>query len=435
VEASNTPTIRRLTPSCRHQLPRIAPISGLTNGGSYIYYVKCQDGQGNTNATDYTISFTVAADTTSPTVNVTAPLNNATVSGNTVTISADATDDVSVAGVQFKLDTNTNVGAGITSAPYSTTWNSTTIADGTHTIVGVARDGSGNFATSSVITIDVDNTAPVRSNAAPSGTLPAGTSPTTLSLTTDEAATCKYDTTAGVPYASMANSFTTTGGTTHSVSVSTSNESSYTYYTRCEDGQANTNSDDYTISFSVVAPAASNGVSSGGGSSGGGGGPAGIFALAPPTIATLAPTSNTGTLSENQIQSILLLLASFNADQATINNINSVLHGQTAGTSPSLVPVVFTRNLELNDTGADIAALQQFLNTHGFPVAPSGPGSPGDETDYFGLNTYRALIKLQKSRGLPQTGYLGPLTRAALGSTPPTSPPTDATTSAATSTP
>src|SRR2546430_12779657 len=25
VEASNTPTIRRLTPSCRHQLPRIAP--------------------------------------------------------------------------------------------------------------------------------------------------------------------------------------------------------------------------------------------------------------------------------------------------------------------------------------------------------------------------------------------------------------------------
>src|SRR5277367_2254730 len=27
VEASNTPTIRRLTPSCRHQLPRIAPQS------------------------------------------------------------------------------------------------------------------------------------------------------------------------------------------------------------------------------------------------------------------------------------------------------------------------------------------------------------------------------------------------------------------------
>ncbi|MGH6770156.1 MAG: hypothetical protein ACRECO_14160, partial [Xanthobacteraceae bacterium] len=30
VEALNTPTIRRLTPSCRHQLPRIAPRMGLT---------------------------------------------------------------------------------------------------------------------------------------------------------------------------------------------------------------------------------------------------------------------------------------------------------------------------------------------------------------------------------------------------------------------
>ena len=29
MEASNTPTIRRLTPSCRHQLPRIAPVDLL----------------------------------------------------------------------------------------------------------------------------------------------------------------------------------------------------------------------------------------------------------------------------------------------------------------------------------------------------------------------------------------------------------------------
>src|SRR4051812_43078691 len=36
VEASNTPTIRRLTPSCRHQLPRIAPphSPGPSIGGS-----------------------------------------------------------------------------------------------------------------------------------------------------------------------------------------------------------------------------------------------------------------------------------------------------------------------------------------------------------------------------------------------------------------
>ena len=60
-------------------------VTGLTNGGSYIYYAKCQDGQGNTDTTDYTISFTVAADIKSPTVNVTAPSNNATVTGSSVT--------------------------------------------------------------------------------------------------------------------------------------------------------------------------------------------------------------------------------------------------------------------------------------------------------------------------------------------------------------
>src|SRR5206468_204871 len=43
------------------------------------------------------------ADTTAPTVAITSPANGSTVSG-TVTVSANALDNVSVAGVQFKLD-------------------------------------------------------------------------------------------------------------------------------------------------------------------------------------------------------------------------------------------------------------------------------------------------------------------------------------------
>jgi peptidoglycan hydrolase-like protein with peptidoglycan-binding domain len=58
--------------------------------------------------------------------------------------------------------------------------------------------------------------------------------------------------------------------------------------------------------------------------------------------------------------------------------------------------------------------LQQWLNAHGFVIAATGPGSPGNETTTFGILTDKALIKFQRSQGLPATGYLGPLTRAAL---------------------
>lgn len=107
-----------------------------------------------------------------------------------------------------------------------------------------------------------DTTPPTRSAGSPSGTLAAGTTSTTLSLTTNEAATCKYGTSAATAYASIANTFSTTGSTSHSQTISgLSNGSSYTYYVRCQDGAGNPNTDDYSITFSVA---------SGGGGGGGG---------------------------------------------------------------------------------------------------------------------------------------------------------------------
>jgi tripartite-type tricarboxylate transporter receptor subunit TctC len=79
--------------------------------------------------------------------------------------------------------------------------------------------------------------------------------------------------------------------------------------------------------------------------------------------------------------------------------------------TPSMI--VEKLNREINAALAD-RALQSFFNAHAFIIATSGLGSPGNETSFFGLKTYRALIKFQSSKTIPATGYLGPHTRAAL---------------------
>jgi hypothetical protein len=97
-----------------------------------------------------------SSDTTAPTVSLTAPTAGATVSGN-ITVSANASDNVGVSGVQFKLDGNNLQSEDITS-PYSISWDSTTTANGTHTLTAVARDAAGNTTTSSPISITTSNT-------------------------------------------------------------------------------------------------------------------------------------------------------------------------------------------------------------------------------------------------------------------------------------
>ena len=82
--------------------------------------------------------------------------------------------------------------------------------------------------------------------------LAPGTSQTTLSLMTDENATCRYATTPGVSYGSMANTFSSTGDTVHSTLVTgLVNGSNYSYYVRCQDTAGNANPDDFVITFWV----------------------------------------------------------------------------------------------------------------------------------------------------------------------------------------
>jgi spore germination protein YaaH/peptidoglycan hydrolase-like protein with peptidoglycan-binding domain len=74
-----------------------------------------------------------------------------------------------------------------------------------------------------------------------------------------------------------------------------------------------------------------------------------------------------------------------------------------------------SRDLELGDIGEDVRILQSILNKEGFVIAPSGLGSPGAETNFFGAKTKEAVIKYQLAKGLtPAVGYVGPKTRASL---------------------
>ena len=104
-----------------------------------------------------TINVSAQSDTEPPTATVTSPIAAQVVSG-TVTLTATATDNFGVAGVQFQVD-GANVGAEDTAAPYSFDWNSTTVANGSHTITAVARDTAGNLGTSAGVVISVANPA------------------------------------------------------------------------------------------------------------------------------------------------------------------------------------------------------------------------------------------------------------------------------------
>jgi hypothetical protein len=122
------------------------------------YSVSCT-GPGGTASASAAVTVTLApTDTTAPSISLTSPTNGSTVSG-TVTVSANASDNVGVTGVQFKLD-GANLGTEDTTSPYSISWNTTTATNSSHALTAVARDAAGNTTTSSGVSVAVNNVAP-----------------------------------------------------------------------------------------------------------------------------------------------------------------------------------------------------------------------------------------------------------------------------------
>ncbi|MDE1975459.1 MAG: peptidoglycan-binding protein [Patescibacteria group bacterium] len=74
----------------------------------------------------------------------------------------------------------------------------------------------------------------------------------------------------------------------------------------------------------------------------------------------------------------------------------------------------FNTNLTIGSTGSDVVALQTALIAAGYdiPAISSGAAAKG----YFGSQTQTAVKAYQSAHSIPNTGFVGPLTRAALNS-------------------
>jgi hypothetical protein len=146
--------------------------TGVT-AGAHTIQAKSYDTFNNV-GTSSLVNITVT-DQTAPTVSVTAPTAGAFVAGSAVALTATASDNVGVAGVQFKVD-GTNVGAEDTVSPYTVNWDTSAASNGTHSVTAVARDAAANTTTSSTVSVTVDNAAPTVSITAPtSGSIVNGT--------------------------------------------------------------------------------------------------------------------------------------------------------------------------------------------------------------------------------------------------------------------
>jgi hypothetical protein len=144
--------------------------TGVANG-SYTLTSKAYDAAGNVGASAavaVTVNNTVA-DTTAPTTSISSPVNGSTLSG-TVSVSTNAADNVGVSKVELYV--NNILQATDTAAPYSFTWNTAAVANGSYTLTSKAYDAAGNVGASAAVTVTVNNavadtTAPTTSISSP----------------------------------------------------------------------------------------------------------------------------------------------------------------------------------------------------------------------------------------------------------------------------
>ncbi len=122
--------------------------------------------------------------------------------------------------------------------------------------------------------------------------------------------------------------------------------------------------------------------------------------LAVVALALSATVSIAGaeTLTANQI------MAALTANPALLQSLTALLGGSNTSTTGS---AMLTQQLAVGSRGAEVTALQNFLQGNGYTI-PAGP------TGYFGAQTKAAVLAFQAAKGIAQVGQVGPQTRAAI---------------------
>jgi hypothetical protein len=136
-----------------------AAYTGLGDGG-HTFDVRATDSSANTDATPAGASWTI--DATAPSVSLADP--GSPLRG-TVSLSPSANDGAG-SGVATLIVQGSPAGAG-TWTTIGTSWNTTSVADGSYDLRARATDNAGNPGNSSLRTLIVDNTAPALVSSTP----------------------------------------------------------------------------------------------------------------------------------------------------------------------------------------------------------------------------------------------------------------------------
>lgn len=129
-------------------------MSSLTPGSHTIHARAYDTSNNQTNSTVITVTVPTPPDTTAPTVSVTSPTAGATLVG-TATMSATASDNVGVTKVEFYVDGALK--ATDTSSPFTSSLDTTTLTNASHSFTAKAFDAANNNTTSTAVSATVNN--------------------------------------------------------------------------------------------------------------------------------------------------------------------------------------------------------------------------------------------------------------------------------------